>query len=414
MDLAEGSPHTLTDLSPTTYPRRSIASLAALVFVAFGVSLYGMSVLLTDDAAGGEFSISLLSAGFGGAAVVAGLLAPRVGRFADDHSVRGLMLAGAMLGTIAMVVLSVSTEPWHVLFAFLVLLGPATAMTLYEPAFVAIGQWVGSQRRNHAIALLTLIAGLAGPVFVPATGLLLEEFGWRTASVVLGVVYGLTGAAAVAVFPKTKPIDGRTEPVATVQWKRFVADRRLLLISVAIVLVFASMNSMIFHRVAVFEEHGFDVQTVAVLAGLSGLLTFPGRYLMPHLSHRIHATTLFVVSGLGLVASLVLAIVGNPAWVMVASFAVFGIAFGFMLPTRPVIMDGLYAGIDFGALMGKQWSLAAIVGGIVPWLVGAARDLTGSYTVPLLGLTIAMVAAIVAMEASRRASSPDVQPSSKI
>ncbi|MGI9666662.1 MAG: MFS transporter [Acidimicrobiia bacterium] len=390
-------------MSPTTYPRRSVASLAALVFVAFGVSLYGMSVLLTKDAAGGDFSISLLSAGFGGAAIVAGVLAPRVGRFADDHSVRGLMFVGALLGALAMILFAASTEPWHVMVVFLALLGPATAMTLYEPAFVAIGQWVGSMRRNHAIALLSLIGGLAGPVFLPLTGVLLNEFGWRSTAVILGVIYGLAGVVAVAVFPRSKPIDGRTQPVPTVPWRRFVRERKLLLITIAIVLVFASMNSMIFHRVAVFEEQGFEVQAIAVLAGLSGLLTFPGRYLMPHIAHRLQASVLFAVSGSGLIISLVFAIIGNPAWVMVASFAFFGIAFGFMLPTRPVIMDGLYAGVDFGALMGKQWSIAAVVGGLMPWVVGATRDLTGSYTVPLTLLTLLMVVAIVAMTASTRA-----------
>jgi hypothetical protein len=54
-----------------------------------------MSVLLTEDAAGGDFSITLLSAGFGGSAVIAGMLAPRIGAHADDHSIRGLTLLGA-------------------------------------------------------------------------------------------------------------------------------------------------------------------------------------------------------------------------------------------------------------------------------------------------------------------------------
>jgi len=98
------------------------------VLVAFGVSLYAMSVLLTEEAAGGEFSISLLSAAFGGSAIVAGLLAPRVGRHADDHSVRGITLLGGLLGGVAMLLFAGAREPWHVLVAFWLFLGPAAAL----------------------------------------------------------------------------------------------------------------------------------------------------------------------------------------------------------------------------------------------------------------------------------------------
>jgi cyanate permease len=51
-------------------------------------------------------------------------------------------------------------------------------------------------------------------------------------------------------------------------------------------------------------------------------------------------------------------------------------------------MNGWYAGEDYGAIMGKQWAVAAVVGGITPWLVGAVRDALGSCTVPLIVLTL--------------------------
>jgi cyanate permease len=40
--------------------------------------------------------------------------------------------------------------------------------------------------------------------------------------------------------------------------------------------------------------------------------------------------------------------------------------------------------------MGKQWGVAAVVAGFIPFIVGAARDELGSYTIPLIGLTIAV------------------------
>lgn len=393
-------------LSNSDHPRGAVLAISVFVLVAFGVNLYAMSVLLTSEAAGGEFSISLLSAAFGGSAVVAGLLAPQVGRHADDHSVRGITLLGALLGGAAMFVFAASHEAWQVLIAFWLLLGPAAALSLYEPAYVALGQWVSENKRNKAIAVLSLVAGLAGPVFVPLTGVALDVFTWRVTAVLLGLIFIGTGVVASLMYPRHKPSDHADHDVARVRWTRFTSDTRLLYLSLAVVLSFAAMNSVFFHRVAVFEEQGFAVTTVALLAGISGLLTFPGRYLMPLAAERVRATSLFTLACSGIVVSMGFAVVGSPAIVMIAFFVLFSLFFGILLPTRAVIMNEWYAGRDYGAVMGKQWAAAAVVGGITPWLVGAARDALGSYTWPLIALaTMVAVAALFTEMAERRPAS---------
>ena len=53
-------------------------------------------------------------------------------------------------------------------------------------------------------------------------------------------------------------------------------------------------------------------------------------------------------------------------------------------------MNDWYSGEAFGAVMGKQWALAAVTGGITPWLVGVGRDAFGSYTVPVVCLIAAI------------------------
>ena len=388
-----------------SFPKTSVASLSISVFVAFGVSLYAVSVLITEQGAGGQFSIGLLSAAFGGAAVIGGLLAPRVGRHADDHSVRGIAVAGAVLGGIGMFVFASANSSIQVIAAFWLFLGPATAMTLYEPAFVAVSQWVHGDHRNRAIGMLVVIGGLAGPVFLPLTGLLLDRYEWRTTAVILGCLYLATGVLALIAYPNLKPIDDRGQAVPHVSWMRFASDRRLLFITVSFVLTFAAMQSTLLHRVALFEEHGYAVTGVAFLAGLSGLMTFPGRYLMPRVSDRIPPTRAVTFACVGLVGVMVLAIIGVPWIVMVAFFVIFGLFFGILIPTRPVIMNAWYSGADFGAVMGKQWAIAAVVGGVTPWLVGVGREVFGSYTVPFLVLTVAIaVAAVFNVAAERRSA----------
>ena len=78
---------------------------------------------------------------------------------------------------------------------------------------------------------------------------------------------------------------------------------------------------------------------------------------------------------------------------MPAHFILFGVAFGAMLPLRPVIMADWYSGPGFGRIMGAQWSLAAVAGAAGPWLVGFGRDAAASYDGPLIGVAIALVVA---------------------
>jgi len=368
-----------------------------------------MSVLLSDEAAGGDFSISLLSGAFGGSIVIAGLVAPAVGRWADHHSVRGLMAVGGLLAFAAMAIFAATSNELVVLAAFWLLLGPAQAMTLYEPAFVAVGLWVGSHYRNRAIALLTVVGGLAGPVFIPLTGFSIEAFGWRPTAAGLGAAVAVTAlVVTIGFYPAHTPAPA-TESLPKVRWRRFRVDRRLGFFTVTIVLLFASMNTMLFHRVAVFEEQGFDLVLVAALAGLSSLFTFPGRYIAPRIADRIAPSSVLTISLLGLVGAMILAIIGSPEVVMIAHFVFFGIFFGFTLPLRPVIMNAWYSGADFGAVMGKQWSAAAITGGIAPWLIGVGRDELGSYLWPLVVLTagVGIAAVFNELAVSKFAGSPD-------
>ena len=48
---------------------QAIVALASTVMVAFGAMFFGFSVFLTSDAAGADFSTTVLSLGYGGAAL---------------------------------------------------------------------------------------------------------------------------------------------------------------------------------------------------------------------------------------------------------------------------------------------------------------------------------------------------------
>jgi MFS family permease len=68
--------------------------------------------------------------------------------------------------------------------------GVAMAAVLYPPAFAALTRWYGD-RRDGALTVLTLVAGLSSTIFAPLTVTLLDRLSWRATYVVLAVLLGV-------------------------------------------------------------------------------------------------------------------------------------------------------------------------------------------------------------------------------
>ena len=120
--------------------------LAAITNVSYGTTYYAFSVLLGADAAAGEFGPALLSGALGLGVVVSGALAPLVGTLCDVAGSRRIFFAGAIMGSAGLATFSVATDGWQILLTWALLLGPAMACTLYEPAYVTIDS--GLQRET--------------------------------------------------------------------------------------------------------------------------------------------------------------------------------------------------------------------------------------------------------------------------
>ncbi|MGI8873625.1 MAG: MFS transporter [Egibacteraceae bacterium] len=391
------------------YPRVLVAAVATVVTVAYGVILYGFSVLVTEQAAGGVFSATVLSGAFGGAVLVGGAASVVIGRVADRHGVRAVMGLGSLLAGGGLVGFAAARQPWQVLAVWWLVLGPATAMTFYEPAFVVIEQWFDRGSRNKAVATLTFLAGLAGPIFIPVTSWLVGALGWRQATMVLGVLLAAVGGAtallvirpAPSVLARREGADAQPVPLRGV-----LASRRFLWFTAGTCLALLAFEAIIVHRVARFEAAGFAVATVAFWAAASGVASFPARLALPRMADRFRGTRLFVLVLAGMVIAAALAIGGRSDVELVGHFTVFGLVFGAAIPLRAVIMSDWYAGVGFGRLMGVQAAAIALSRAAGPTLTGALRDATGSYGPPMAVLTGVLVAAVACVLVAERAADP--------
>ena len=385
-----------------------IAALCFVVTVGYGTLFYGFSVLISDPAAGGEFSRGLLSAAYGGAVLTGGLAAIPIGRLADGHGVRGVITAGALVGAGGLLAFATATEGWQVLAIWWLLLGPAAAATFYEPAYVAIQQAFAPDGRARAIAALTLVAGLSGPIFLPGTGALVDLLGWRDATRVLAGALACAAPIAIWLIPAHRRASaadsGRKRGHRRPDLRPF-REPRLLIFSTGAVLAYGAIEAVAVHSVARFQELGFGLGTVTFWAGLSGLITLPGRFLLPMLARRVSGTWVLagVLAVIAVATSLMVA--GDAYWQMAAFYVLFGIVFGAALPLRAIVMGEWTATAIFGTVMGVQAALIAAGRAGLPALTGGLHDWTGGYSAAmvLLGALLLMAAALVAWSGARSA-----------
>jgi MFS family permease len=93
-----------------------------------------------------------------------------------------------------------------------------------------------------------------------------------------------------------------------------------------------------------------------------------------------------------------IALIGAEGWWRVALYiALFGTAFGAVLPMRAVVMSRYFGGPLYGRLMGVQQMILALSLAGGPALAGLLRDTTGGYGLVWIFAAVLFVAATPVM-----------------
>jgi DHA1 family inner membrane transport protein len=259
------------------------------------------------------------------------------------------------------------------------------------------------EHRGRALAIAGLGFTLAVAVGSPIGTALASFGGWRLS---LGVLAGLALVLALAV---ALVVRGIPEPPLISVGARFapLADPRVVLLLVAMVLATASFNVVYIYSSAVTAEAtGGSGVRLAILLLVYGAAGVVGTTLAGRLTDRRGSTPVAV--GALAVQAVVLALLALVAASFVLDlpvFALWGIAaFAVVVPVqhRLVGIDPAVAGIVL-----SWYSTAMYIGiGIAPVVGGAALGV-GASAVPLAGATIALVGLVVYLIGLRvRAAAP--------
>ena len=323
------------------------------------------------------------------------------------------LFRGAVHGSAGLAAFSRATEGWQVLAVWALLTGPAMACTFYEPAYATIDQWFAGRNTGTAIGVLTLVGGLSATIFIPLTQSLVENTGWRDATLLLAAVLLAVVGALALVFLKDRPreearrerldLKGAYGALATGLRQ---ATRAFWLVSVSYFLGFVAVFAVLFHQVAYLQELGLPAGMAAFAAGLVGLVGLPGRLFLPMLGDRVRPSFLIAAIFLMIALSTMFLPGAEEQWQLYLYVGLFGLSFGAVLPMRAVIMGHHFSGPLYGRLMGLQFALVAPATAGGPFVAGALHDASGSYALlPHAAVVLLLLAIPIILIAEREGRS---------
>ena len=154
-------------------PWRAVAVLGVTQVVAWGTIFYSPVLTVPLIAAERGWSLAFAMAGFSLGLLVAGLIAPTVGRSIDHRGGHVVMTIGSVTSALGLLGLVHASHPVAYLTVWM-LLGAGLAASLYDAAFATLGRLYGADARP-AITALTLWGGFSSTLCWPLSAFLLLQ-----------------------------------------------------------------------------------------------------------------------------------------------------------------------------------------------------------------------------------------------
>jgi MFS family permease len=384
-------------------------TLAVTETVSWGVLYYAFAVFQVPMRAELGFSTAETAGAFALMVLVTGLAGVPAGRWLDRHGARALMTAGSL----AAVLLVAAWSQVHTLvglYGVFAGMGLASAAVLYEPAFAVVVRWFTTDRAR-ALLTVTVVAGLASTVFMPASDALITALGWRHALLVLAGVLAVTTVAPHALVLRPSPdFDHvpRIEPArrdesmrATARWA--LRDPLFGWLTLAFAANTLAVVVVAVHLVPFLREHGHSSAFAATAAGALGALSVTGRLVLTGATRR-WSTAGVTSMAFAVQAAAVLALLtsGRSTVGAVLFVVLFGLGFGVGTIARPALLADAYGTSRYATLSALAVVAFTAVKTVGPFAAGLALTATGSWTPVLLGLLVTTLVASVAVARAGR------------
>lgn len=371
-------------------------STLALVVGNGPIILFTFGVLLQPISAEFGWQRSVLASAVVTSHITGALMMPFVGTVVDRVGVRRIALPAIVifaLATASAGLLGASPLAFILLYGFLGVVGAGHSTLTYGRA---VSTWFDA-RRGLALGVTLAGIGIGAAVLPKYTHYFVAAYGWREAYFALGALLFLVGFPSVAFFVRDRPPQTRAEITHSdgLTLRETLSGYRFWFASVSMMLVAAAVNGTIAHIVPILSDRGIAAGTATTAVAAAGLSLIIGRMLSglaldrfygPYVAAFFFLIPLIGMTMLGLGATGPLAVVAA---------VLLGLGIGAEGDIMAYLTSRYFGMAHYGVIYGCVLAFFTLGSGLGPWIMAHAFDATRSYSAGLIGLGLALLAAIV-------------------
>jgi predicted MFS family arabinose efflux permease len=378
---------------------RIVAVCFLVATFGWGLGFYGQSVYLAELQRIHGWPASLISAGTTFFYLFGALIVVFVAEAMRAFGPRRCLIAGLLAMACAAVALGQVRTLWQLYLAD-ALLAFGWAGTSLAMITNTVSLWF-AQRRGMAISLALNGASFGGIAGVPLLVLAIGHFGFAMTMTVVALLMVALVIPIVALSVGRPPLQGGGPKavLASAQQIRQHALRNIAFLSIAIAfsLVLFAQVGFIVHLIA-FLDPVIGRAHAALALSLLTIMAVIGRVLfsvvIDRFDQRLASALSFVSQALALA---VIVSSGNEV-VLIGACVVFGFSVGNLITLPSLIVQREFDASSFGVLISLITAITQVTYAFGPGVVGALRDLSGSYALPFYGcIALQLIAASLIM-----------------
>jgi MFS family permease len=381
---------------------RVLTGCFIVLAVTSGLAFYGLAVYLNAFSREKGWPVASISLATTLFFVVSGVAGLAIARIIARRDVRIVIVAGGVLGAVALTVLGRVESRWQLYLVYAVLAAGFAAAGLV-PATTVVTRWY-HHRRSVALSIASTGLSVGGIAITPVAKWLIDHRGLEEATPILGAVW-LVGVVPLALWlvrpdpgllgwapDGDRVTDRALIPAASgVRFGDAVRSRFYLGITVGYVLVLGAQVGAIQQLVKLVEDRT-DADTAALatiaLAGMSVVARLAGGRLVTRVPMAGFTAAIALTQGVAIVA------IGlaDHTVMLFAAIVLFGATVGNVLMLQPLLIAERFGVVDYPRIFSRSqfFTMFGVAGG--PLLLGWLHDRTDGYRTPYLVAGVCSVA----------------------
>ena len=364
-----------------------------------GFGFHNLSVYMNALVAERSFSVADVSTAVALLFIVSGVAGVVVGRVIERHDVRMVMVAGAVIGAVALGLIGLAREVWQVWVLYAVF-GVGNSGVSLVPATTVVTRWFPGANRSIAMSIASTGLSAGGVLLAPASAQVIHLLGVSTAMPWFAVVYLAVIAPTALLLVRSWP---PVSSIARTPVQRDLGDglysRFFIGATIAYVALMAAQVGGIahlFNHVATVTDHIVGSTAVSLLALMSIFGRLLGGFLLAAgFPIRILTGVSLAIQGLGLG---VLGYAQTPVTSLLGT-AVFGLSVGNLLMLQPLLLVQAFGVQHYPRLfaVSHACSTIGVAGGpLAMGIIHDASSYAGSFGTAAIASAVALAVFIAA------------------